>query len=283
MRKHTNRRGIWNRGRLAGAGLVGVGLLFSLAACSAAPIAPAAVTSKAGTAHSTLDGLTSLPQRIHWSVKPGKPATDVSEVDFLIDGHVGWIEKNTPYFYADDGNWLVTSFLPAGPHTFTAKVMLKSGGTETDSVTATTAAPTAPPATLAGTWSRVVTAADFTAAFAPAPAPPTGTWRFTVTPQGLIVHDPMDGGGVMDVQYPSAQSLLLRTTIEHPPYPSPNNGGFCGDTDPLATWTYTVTANGQQLTLAPQTNDPCPDRTGVFQGVWTRAPLDPDVGRLLAQ
>jgi hypothetical protein len=31
------------------------------------------------------------------------PAVDVSEVDFLIDGKLGWVEHNTPYFCSDGG------------------------------------------------------------------------------------------------------------------------------------------------------------------------------------
>ena len=280
MGGHTYRRGLWKRGRVAAVAIVGAGLLVS-AACTAAP---AAASHTADTAHSTLDGLSTLPQRIHWSVTPGTPTSNVSEVDFLIDGNVGWIEKETPYFYGDDGNWLVTSFLPAGSHVFTAKVILTSGATESDTVTATTTAPAAPPASLAGTWSRDVTAADYTAAgVSDATADQTGTWRYTFAPQGLVGHDPTDGGGMSDVQYPSAGTLVLSATIEHPPYPSPNNGGFCSDTDPLTTWTYTVSADGTKLTLAPQTSDPCPGRTGVFHGVWTKAPLDPDLARLTSQ
>lgn len=39
-------------------------------------------------------------------------------MDFLIDGHQLWVEHNTPYFYGDDGNYLVTSFLKPGKHIF---------------------------------------------------------------------------------------------------------------------------------------------------------------------
>jgi hypothetical protein len=52
---------------------------------------------------STLDGHAALPHRIHWQAFPSVPAADVSEVDFLIDGKLGWVEHHTPYFYGDDG------------------------------------------------------------------------------------------------------------------------------------------------------------------------------------
>lgn len=55
---------------------------------------------------STLDGHATLPHRIHWQAFPSAPSLNISEVDFLIDGHQLWVEHNTPYFYGDDGNYL---------------------------------------------------------------------------------------------------------------------------------------------------------------------------------
>src|SRR5712692_1085654 len=70
---------------------------------------------------STLDRQTALPHRILWEATPSVP--EVSEVDFLIDGTLGWVEHYVPYVYGDDGNWLVTSFLKPGEHTFTVRAI----------------------------------------------------------------------------------------------------------------------------------------------------------------
>ena len=69
-------------------------------------------SSPALTVTSTLDGHTSCPSDPLAGL-PSAPAADVSEVNFLIDGRLGWVEHDAPYFYGDDGNWLVTSFLNA--------------------------------------------------------------------------------------------------------------------------------------------------------------------------
>jgi hypothetical protein len=72
---------------------------------------------------STLDGLAARSHLIHWQAFPSGPSFDVSEVDYLIDGKQLWVEHNAPYFYRDDGNYLVTSFLKPGKH-----VLHRAGG-----------------------------------------------------------------------------------------------------------------------------------------------------------
>ena len=62
----------------------------------------------------------------------------------------------------------------------------------------------------------------------------------------------------------------MRPTIEYPPYPNDNKGGFCEDTDPLATWTYTVANDGKTLSLHPTGHDPCGDRAAILEGTWRR-------------
>src|SRR5258705_10912688 len=68
---------------------------------------------------STLDGKTVLPHRIHWIARPS--GASITEVDFLIDGRKAWVERERPYTYGDDGNWLVTSALSPGKHRFTVR------------------------------------------------------------------------------------------------------------------------------------------------------------------
>jgi hypothetical protein len=88
------------------------------------------------TVTSTLDGHTSLPQRIHWQAFASASAGHISKVDYLIDGRLSWVETLTPYFYGRDGNWLVTSFLTPGAHTFTVRAFTRGGQTATDTVKA---------------------------------------------------------------------------------------------------------------------------------------------------
>ena len=212
------------------------------------------------------------PLRIRWQAFPRAPAADVSEVDYLIDGRLGWVEYNTPYFYGDDGNWLVTSFLTPGEHAFTVRVITTDGHTATDTVIASVTAPPAPPSALSGvTWARQVTLADVQKSTSAQPPPP-GRWRLRIDRMGWQLLDPTLSGnwGLFDVRYQPGGSLHMRPTIEYPPYPNSNNGSFCDDTDPLWTWTYSVADGGKTLTLRPVGHDPCGNRTAILAGTWTR-------------
>jgi hypothetical protein len=219
---------------------------------------------------STLDGHASLPLRMHWQAFPTVATVDVSEVDFLIDGKLGWVEHQTPYVYGNDGNWLVTSFLAPGEHTFTVRAISTDGATATDTVRAVIAAPPGPPPPLgAVSWTRLVTSADVAKATSGHPPPP-GRWFLSIGPVGWRLRDPTGGGLLFDVAYGLSGHLQMRPTIESPPYPNGNTGGFCNDTDPLWSWTYSAAHGGTTLTLRPVGNDPCGDRTAILAGTWTR-------------
>jgi hypothetical protein len=216
------------------------------------------------TVRSTLDGKTVLPIRIHWIAKPSIGASQVKEVDFLIDGRLAWVEHHAPYVYADDGNWLVTTFLKPGKHVFRVRVVSKQGRRTQDTVTARVLPAPAAPAQLAGTWSRTATSTDLKKCTSS--CPPTGLWRIKITKEGWSPRDPQGNVGLFDVAYLSATSLQMRPTIEYPPYPNGNNGGWCDSTDPLAT--YSVQVNANTMTLAA--TDPCGDRAAILEGTWTR-------------
>jgi hypothetical protein len=79
----------------------------------------------------------------------------ISEVAFLIDGRLDWVENNAPYYYGSDGNFLVTSFLSPGQHAFTVNAMTVDGKTTSTTVRASVPVAPAPPSALAGTWKRV--------------------------------------------------------------------------------------------------------------------------------
>jgi hypothetical protein len=141
---------------------------------------------------STLDGKTVLPHRIHWVARPAVPASQIREVDFLIDGRQAWIERKPPYTYAEGGGFLVTSWLTPGKHRFSARAVRFHGAPETDTVVACVPPPPQVPAALAGTWQRRIT----NATGAPAPESagnPTGTLtppgRYRITFERRWIHD----------------------------------------------------------------------------------------------
>ncbi|PZR82682.1 MAG: hypothetical protein DLM65_03395 [Candidatus Aeolococcus gillhamiae] len=219
---------------------------------------------------STLAGRSSLPPRVPWEAMPSVPSAQVSEVDFLIDGRLGWVEHKPPYVYGNDGNWLVTSFLMPGKHTFTVRAISTSGQSAVTTVTATVAAPPAPPAVLAGAWARRVTADDVRKATSGSPPPP-GDWRLTIAPVGWATFDPQGGQALFDVGYQSSTTVEMRPEIEQPPYPNSSNGGFCTGTDPIFNWTVVIGSGGKTLTLHPAAHDPCGDRAAILEGTWTLA------------
>ena len=104
---------------------------------------------------------------------------------------------------------------------------------------------------------------------------PPGRWRLQIGPTGWQLHepsgggDPSGGGLLFDVGYQPGGSVQMRPAIDYPLYPQNDQGGFCADTDPLSTWTYSVAGNGKTLTLRPAGHDPCGDRTAILAGTWT--------------
>jgi hypothetical protein len=173
-------------------------------------------------------------------------------------------EYKSPYVYGDDGNWLVTTFLRPGEHTFTVRVISLAGESASRSVSATSSAPPVPPV---GVWTRTVTAADMRKSTPGAPGP-LGVWRLMIVAAGWELLDPQGNKGLFDVAYLSG-GLEMRPTIEYPPYPNINNGGFCANTDPIFDWTYAVGRGGRTLRLHPEGQDPCGDRAAILEGTWT--------------
>ena len=206
---------------LAAASFAVVVLAMLAAACSssAGSTAPAATSRRSSqssaplTVTSTLDGHSALPHRIRWQAFPSVPAADVSEVDFLIDRRLRWVENNVPYFYGSSyggdltyqGNYLVTSFLAPGVHQFTVKVVTVAAKTASDMITATVPVAPAPPAALAGTW-RSFQKQDT----APG-SPPTGYWRLVISKVGWQIYDTAGTGALLDVAYLQPGLLEVRT------------------------------------------------------------------------
>src|SRR5205085_9883793 len=118
----------------------------------------------------------------------------------------------------------------------------KSEQRTSDTVTARVLPAPAPPSELAGTWSRTATKDDLKKCKTAAEGgcPPTGVWKITIGSRGWAPTDPEGNRGLFDVAYLGDGRVQLRPTIEYPPFPNSNNGGWCSDTDPLASWTTTV-------------------------------------------
>jgi hypothetical protein len=153
---------------------------------------------------SSLTGHAMLPHRIRWTATPSVPPDQTSEVDFLIDGHRLWVEHTAPYYYGDDGNFLVTSFLSAGTHAFTVKATTIDGKTASITVTARVPAAPAPPSALAGGWKRLVKQTDPS-------GPPSGDWHLIINRVGWKIDDTAGGANLLDVAYPGPGLVEVRT------------------------------------------------------------------------
>jgi hypothetical protein len=240
-------------------------LAATLAGCSgtgttSAPSEPSASPSASGSAFgviSTLHGLTALPRRVHWEATPRGSAGGVKEVDFLIDDQLAWVEHNAPYFYADDGNWLVTSFLEPGAHTFVTKAITPDGRTAVETVTATVEAAPPAPAAIAGRWSKTMEGDD------------PGVWHVTINTVGWLFDDPHSGGQNQDAEYPTSAKVEIHPAIVEPSLGEYNRGGaFCGDPiDPDGVFSYSVSKDGKSLTL---TADAPVCYQGLIEGTWSR-------------
>jgi hypothetical protein len=197
-----------------------LGLGCAVVISSALAATPAA--KRTLTVHSTLDDKKVLPHRIHWIARPQTSSRNVGAVYFLVDGKKLWVEHKPPYYYGNDGNYLVTSFLKPGIHKFTVKVVTRHGSHATDTVKARVVAAPTPPAELAGTWK----------AFFPQPspdAPPAGDWRLVIDRVGWRIYDTAGTGDTLDVAYLSPGLVEVRTGMAtgHPKF---DLNGWCNGT-----------------------------------------------------
>jgi hypothetical protein len=92
---------------------------------------------------SSLEGLTVLPSRIRWTATTSVPAADVREVRFFVDHERWWVDRSPPYSYGPEGADLPTRFISSlgnrnDTHSFTLKVITKSGERSSETVEART-------------------------------------------------------------------------------------------------------------------------------------------------
>jgi hypothetical protein len=256
-----------------------------LAVVVAVSSALAGADAKRFTVASSLDGKRVLPLRIHWIAHPHNIPGQVAEIDYFIDGKKAWDEHQPPYYYGGyggqlpggapwrGGNWLVTSFLKPGLHTFTVRALTLAGRRATDTVKARVIAAPPPPASFAGTWTRIVTPDDLKKG---PPGPPAGPWTLHITSVGwggdgspsTSAPDATGWAGSdrWDVRYLPNGNLVMGPEIVTPKQQS---GGFCG-VDPPHTWTVGLSADDQSMRLDPLGTDACGVRVPLLQGTWTR-------------
>jgi hypothetical protein len=244
-------------------------LIFVIAVSSALASGGAATRFKVT---SSLDGKRVLPLRIHWIAHPHIAASQVYEVDYFIDGKKAWDEHQPPYYYGGysrqlptdagwhGGNWLVTSFLKPGLHTFTVRVIPLTGAPATDTAKARVIAAPPPSARFAGAWTRIVTADDLKKGPS---GPPAGRWTITISSVGWATGP----GDNFDVRYLANGNVVMGPEVVTP---TQQSGAFCG-VDPLHTWTVALSTDDQSMQLNPVGTDNCGDRVAIMQGTWTRA------------
>ena len=212
------------------------------------------------TVSSTLSHTRVLPHRIHWLGKPSLSPAKIREVDFIIDGRRAWVERHAPYTYGFDGNYLVTSWMKPGVHTFTVVAVATDGRRATSVSRARTSAPKSPPGALGGSWQRKVPAAA---------AGQGGTWSLTVGQIGWRVLNPArTEGALIDVAYLSPDTVEARggiATRDHDPF---ENNPWCDEPFAPVRYHWRVKTNRLTLTLAGPKR--CDGQSRVWAGTWRR-------------
>ena len=206
-----------------------------------------------------------LPHRIRWLGLPSLPPDQIKEVDFSIDGKLRWREQRAPYTYANDGNYLVTSWLSPGVHRFTVDT-LAIGNRRATVTTQARVAPAPPtPAALAGAWQRILTKAEVEGAI----DSPPGRWRLTIDRTGWRFRDPGTHGALIDVAYVGARIVEARSGIATQlPGPGTEGNLWCDSPSEPVRYRWVVDADTLWLTLAGPKR--CDGQSQVWAGEWTR-------------
>jgi hypothetical protein len=220
-------------------------LFLALPATLVAVSAALAARSDTGfTVTSSLDGKSVLPLRSHWIAYPKIDPSQgqVTEVDYLIDGFHAWTAHSAPWYFGDEGNWLVTSILKPGLHTFTVRAIVSADKVAVDKFQARVIAPPQPPARLGGRWAH-------------------GTRTLLITKTGWGIGP----NQWVDVKYLPNGNVVTGTLIIDRPEQAP----VCGS-NPPDSWKVTLSANGKRMQLHPIGRDSCSERVATFKGSWTR-------------
>jgi hypothetical protein len=218
--------------------------LALLAAVVAVSSALAGGSDISFTVRSSLDNRSVLPLRSHWIAYPQVDPSQghVGEVDYLIDGFHAWTAHSSPWYYGDNGNWLVTSFLKPGLHTFTVRAVVPPDKVSVDKFQARVIAPPRPPAKLAGRWSRA----------------------------GRTLLIGKTGWGIGPNQWFDARYLVNGNAVIGPELiDRPEQSATCGANPPQG-WRVVSSSGRTRMQLAPLRRDPCNARLAALHGMWTR-------------
>ncbi|MDP9093475.1 MAG: hypothetical protein M3N95_11215 [Actinomycetota bacterium] len=224
---------------------------------------------------STIKDGSTLSGAVSW-VATVTPDTNVSEVDFAIDGQKKWVEMKVPYTFNEDGELLSTYLVGNGTHVFiTTAVTSRGTVTQASHVTIANTGG-AVPATLVGTWQRTLTVAD---QLRTSKQPgytgqdmPKGVWKLKIEANGLVSGSDAAGGGfVYQIAATSGGQLTAlgpaNWTLPVPASTDPRYGGFCANfAEARDVFGWKEAANA----LLISGGSTCSDRDALLDGRWTK-------------
>jgi hypothetical protein len=238
---------------------------------SSAPPTPPAVSM-------TIADRATLTKALPWQVTANALGNDlVSEVDFVVDGKKLWVEQSPPYFFDDDHQLLTPWLLGAGAHVLTAHVVTVNGATADATAHVTVRANLAANAAIAGTYARIVTAADqrrvasyrIPSKGAFGDELPTGKWTIVIKPNGeILTYDPglnHSNPGVEPFTLSGSTMRLYGSAV----WAQDNPGDASKFCEPEAASDYRVSTSGSSLMIA-NVEKACADRDILFVGTWTK-------------
>jgi hypothetical protein len=214
-----------------------------LAVVVAVSSAPAGGSETSFTVTSSLDGKGVLPVRSHWIAYPQIDPSQgqVIQVDYFINGFHAWTAHSSPWYFGDNGNWLVTTVLKPGLNTFIVRAVVSADKVAVDKFQARVVAPPKPPARLAGSWSRA------------------GRTLF-IAKAGWTIGS----NQIFDARYLADGNAVLGPEIVDRPEQPPTCGA-----NPPQSWKVVLSASGKRMQLSPIGSDPCSTRLAALHGTWT--------------
>ena len=267
-----------------------LGCAAAVAVVAGATTVQAGSSQKGFTIKSTLTGKTFLPHRIHWTAFPSLRRTEIAKVEFFIEGgKPRWIDHEAPFTYADDGGYLVTSWLGRGRWRFTVRATATDGRKASETIDAFVGRAAGPPEMIDGKWRRTI---DTTNAPKPGSAgnptetlTPSGT--YTLTFENRWIRDHFPGKFIYPESNDTGNGLVFLSDYTAGPAFDPvihvqgevvfhplslkqaEGGAWCYFWGPPADYDWTV--SGDTLTLAPVGGkDACRIRGFIWTGEWTR-------------
>ena len=250
--------------------------MLTLAAVVAGLLAVAAVprahaAGEWSVTSSITDGAT-LAAAVQWDAQvAGTPPGGLDRVEFLIDGHVRWIEHNPPFVFNNDGNYLYPYLLGRGHH----QLVVRAVSTSTEEATATAGVQVTQstpniPRPLRRSWKHHVSRSTIQHGSLPGDPPlPAGVYRLKLGADGVVAASPppgpappLDGaftatpGGRIDFGG-SLNWLTAQSSAD----------GICHGTASFSRYRWKIRRRAMVLKVV---KDPCHLRAAILAGRWTR-------------